>query len=241
MPLQDEERALHDSLAIVGMACRLPGADGLEAFWDLVVHGRTAWGRLPDSRLPRDLYFDPEKSKVGKSYSDLGAIVSPRPADPAVCPIRPEMLDRYDVAHHIFLEVASLACRDAGLDPFAMPRQARTGVYVGHTGGSTRIGDSVYSTGIDGSTAWLGEVEAARELLGAAAESVAAEVTASIRHDYPGRRPGEKLDIGALGAAKIVREALQLDGPYLVVDAACASSLQALAIAARALQQGGID
>ncbi|RLS74892.1 MAG: hypothetical protein DWI01_00790, partial [Planctomycetota bacterium] len=45
MPLQDEDRALHDSLAIVGMACRLPGADGLEAFWDLVVHGRTAWGR----------------------------------------------------------------------------------------------------------------------------------------------------------------------------------------------------
>jgi len=223
------------------MACRLPGADGLEAFWDLVVHGRTAWGRLPDSRLPRDLYFDPEKSKVGKSYSDLGAIVSARPADPAVCPIRPEMLDRYDVAHHIFLEVASLACRDAGLDPFAMPRQARTGVYVGHTGGSTRIGDYVYSTGIDGSTAWLGEVEAARELLGAAAESVAAEVTASIRHDHPGRRPGENLDLGALGAAKIVREALQLDGPYLVVDAACASSLQALAIAARALQQGGID
>ena len=223
------------------MACRLPGADGLEAFWDLVVHGRTAWGRLPDSRLPRDLYFDPEKSKVGKSYSDLGAIVTARPVDPAVCPIRPEMLDRYDVAHHIFLEVASLACRDAGLDPFAMPRQARTGVYVGHTGGSTRIGDYVYSTGIDGSTAWLGEVEAARELLGAAAESVAAEVTASIRHDHPGRRPGEKLDLGALGAAKIVREALQLDGPYLVVDAACASSLQALAIAARALQQGGID
>ena len=241
MPLQDEDRALHDSLAIVGMACRLPGADGLEAFWDLVVHGRTAWGRLPDSRLPRDLYFDPVKSKVGKSYSDLGAIVSERPADPAVCPIRADMLDRYDVAHHIFLEVASLACRDAGLDPFAMPRGPRTGVYVGHTGGSTRIGDYVYSTGIDGTTAWLGDVEAARELLGAGAESVAAEVTAAVRRDHPGRRPGEKLDLGALGAAKIVREALQLDGPYLVVDAACASSLQALAIAARALQQGGID
>ncbi|NDC64986.1 MAG: hypothetical protein EBZ59_13630, partial [Planctomycetia bacterium] len=70
------------------MACRLPGADGLEAFWDLVVHGRTAWGRLPQSRLPRELYFDPEKGKVGRSYSDLGALVSERPADPTVCPLR---------------------------------------------------------------------------------------------------------------------------------------------------------
>lgn len=241
MPLQDEDRALHDSLAIVGMACRLPGADGLDSFWNLVVHGRTAWGRLPDARLPRDLYFDPEKSKVGKSYSDLGAIVSDRPADPAVCPIRPDMLDRYDVAHHVFLEVASLACRDAGLDPFAMPRGRRTGVYVGHTGGSNRIGDYVYSTGIDGTAAWLGDVEAARELLGPEADAVAAEITAAVRRDHPGRRPGEKLELGALGAAKIVREALQLEGPYLVVDAACASSLQALAIAARALRQEGID
>ena len=232
---------MHESLAIVGMACRLPGADGLEAFWNLVVHGRTAWGRLPDSRLPRDLYFDPEKGKVGKSYSEMGALVSERPADPAVCPIRPDMIDRYDIAHHIFLEVASQACRDAGLDPFAMPKHRRTGVYVGHTGGSTRIGDYVYSTGIDGTATWLSEVEAARELLGADAEEVAAEVTAAVRRDHPGRRPGQKLDLGALGAAKIVREALGLDGPYLVVDAACASSLQALAIAARALDQGGID
>jgi acyl transferase domain-containing protein len=110
---------LKDSLAIVGMACRLPGADGLDAFWRLLVEGRTAWGPLPESRFSRDLYFHPEKSRVGKSYSEMGAVVPDRPVDPAVCPITPEMFRDYDVAHHIFLEVASLACRDAGMDPFA--------------------------------------------------------------------------------------------------------------------------
>ena len=29
-------------LAIVGMACRLPGADDLDAFWKMLVEGRTA-------------------------------------------------------------------------------------------------------------------------------------------------------------------------------------------------------
>ncbi|MCE2726412.1 MAG: acyltransferase domain-containing protein [Planctomycetaceae bacterium] len=233
---------MNEPLAIVGMACRLPGADGLEAFWNLVVEGRTAWGRLPESRLPRDLYFHPEKSRVGKSYSEMGAVVSDRPVDPAVCPITPEMIERFDVAHHIFLEVASLACRDAGMDPFAMPADRRTGVYVGHTGGSTRIGDIVYGTGIDEAAALLKEVDAARGLLGpAAAAEVAAEVTAAVRRRYPGRRPGQVLDLGAIGAAKIVQEALAVDGPYLVVDAACASSLQAMAIGARALLAGGID
>jgi acyl transferase domain-containing protein len=232
---------LKDSLAIVGMACRLPGADGLDAFWRLVAEGRTAWGPLPESRFSRELYFHPEKSRVGKSYSEMGAVVSDRPADPAVCPITPEMFRDYDVAHHIFLEVASLACRDAGMDPFAMPGDRRTGVYVGHTGGSTKIGDIVYATGIDETAALLSEVDAARAILGEDVDAVSAEVTAAVRKRYPGRKPGDTLDLGAIGAAKIVQEALKLDGPYLVVDAACASSLQAMAIGARSLLQGGID
>ncbi|MEI7863245.1 MAG: polyketide synthase, partial [Planctomycetota bacterium] len=232
---------MHESLAIVGMACRLPGADGLDALWQLVLNKQVAWGQLPESRLPRDLYFHPEKGTVGKSYSELGAVVSDRPIDPQTCPITPELLAKYDGAHHLFLEVASQACRDAGMDPFAMPADRRTGVYVGHTGGSTRIGDQVYSTGIEETAALLGEVEAARAVLGNDVERVAAEVTAAVRQHYPGRKPGEKTILAALGAAKIVQEALRLDGPYLVVDAACASSLQAMAIGARAVLQGGID
>ena len=103
----DMDADVNEPLAIVGMACRLPGADGLEAFWKLVVERGTAWGRLPESRLPRDLYFHPEKSRIGKSYSDMGAIVSDRPVDPAVCPLPADLARRYDIAHHIFLEVAS--------------------------------------------------------------------------------------------------------------------------------------
>ena len=232
---------MQESLAIVGMACRLPGGDGLEAFWDLVLQGQTAWGPLPEARLSRELYYDREKSKIGKSYSELGGIISDRPVDRALCPITPEMFEKYDIAHQIFLEVASLACRDAGMDPFAMPANRRTGVYVGHTGGSTKIGDVVYSTGIDQAAHLLCDMETAHTLLGSDAECVAAEVTAAIRSQYPGRTPGKAYDLGSLAVAKIVQEALRLDGPYLVVDAACASSLQAMAIGARALLQGGID
>jgi len=232
---------VNEPIAIVGMACRLPGADGLAEFWDLLVTGRAAWGPLPESRLPRDLYFDPEKGRRGKSYSELGAVVSDRPVDPGNCPLTADMAARYDIAHQIFLEVASLACRDAGMNPFAMPAGRRTGVYVGHTGGSTRISDIVYATGIDEAVSLLADVDAARRVLGDALEEVVADVTDAVRRRYPGRQPGQRLDLGAIGAAKIVQEALRLDGPYLVVDAACASSLQALAIAARSLAQGGID
>jgi len=203
------------------MACRLPGGDGLEEFWQLVIRGGTAWGPLPEDRFCRDLYYADGKGKTGKSYSELGGLVSDRPVDPAVCPLTADMVDRYDIAHQIFLEVASQACRDAGLDPFAMPTDRSTGVYVGHTGGSPVVGDCVYSTRIDEAATLLDEVEAARELLGSETATVAADLTAAVRTRYPGRQPGRPAELSALGAARIVREALRLEGPYLVVDAAC--------------------
>jgi len=151
------------------------------------------------------------------------------------------MRHHYDEAHHLFLEVASLACRDAGLDPFAMPGGIRTGVYLGHTGGSSRMGDMVYATGIDQTAPIFSDLPEAVNVLGVEANSVADDVTRQVRDRYPGRQPNETLDTQALGGAKIVHEALRLEGPYLVVDAACASSLQALAIGARSLLAGGVD
>ncbi len=233
---------LKEPLALVGMSCRLPGGDGLDEFWKLVAQGATAWGSLPADRLNRDLYFATEKGTIGKSYSELGGLISSRPVDQSVCPLTNDHKKHYDIAHQVFLEVASRACRDAGLDPFAMPKHSRTGVYVGHTGGSAAVGDYVYSTRIDEAAHLLHEVDVARELLGDdAVARVSEDVTAAVRRRYPGRKAGRPIALSALDAARLVREALQLEGPYLVVDAACASSLQALAIASRALNAGSID
>ncbi|CAJ2505236.1 Uu.00g126300.m01.CDS01 [Anthostomella pinea] len=41
----------HDSIAIVGMACRLPGADALEEFWQLLLDGTSILGELPPERF----------------------------------------------------------------------------------------------------------------------------------------------------------------------------------------------
>jgi len=180
------------------MSCRLPGGDGLDEFWKLVVRGATAWGSLPADRLDRDLYFASEKGTIGKSYSELGGLVSSRPVDQSVCPLTNDHKTRYDIAHQVFLEVASRACRDAGLDPFSMPKHSRTGVYVGHTGGSAAVGDYVYSTRIDEAAHLLHEVDVARELLGDdAVARVSEDVTAAVRRRYPGRKAGRPIALSA--------------------------------------------
>ncbi len=49
--------SLHKPLAVVGMACLLPGADGLDAFWQLLSEGRDAVVEMPPERLDRALYL----------------------------------------------------------------------------------------------------------------------------------------------------------------------------------------
>lgn len=123
-------------IAVVGMGCRMPGAENLDEYWSLISEGRSAIGRLPDDRLDRALYFDPgQRGQQGKSYSELGGVVPDRPVNPAICPLPPDLIARHDIAHLTMCEVAAAALRHAGLDPFQLPNR-RGGVYIGHAGGS---------------------------------------------------------------------------------------------------------
>jgi microcystin synthetase protein McyD len=127
------------------MACRLPGADNLDQFWDMVRTGRTAWGPVPENRFNRKLYYDPTPGVVNKSYSDVAALVDYRPVDRTVCPISDAAIASYDLAHLTLCEVAATACRHAGLDPAALPYD-NTGVYIGHAAASEVAAELTYAT-----------------------------------------------------------------------------------------------
>ena len=60
----------HKPLAIIGMACWLPGAENLEQFWQLLIENRSAIRKVPHSLLDRQLYFSAKKGERGKSYID---------------------------------------------------------------------------------------------------------------------------------------------------------------------------
>ncbi|KAJ5672571.1 polyketide synthase [Penicillium longicatenatum] len=53
-----------DDIAIVGMACRLPGgATSPSKLWDLLVNERSAQGDIPNSRFNIDAFYHPDGSK----------------------------------------------------------------------------------------------------------------------------------------------------------------------------------
>ena len=227
-------------IAIIGMACRVPGADNLEQFWQLIQQGRHALGPVPADRLDRDLYYDPQIGVCGKTYTDLAGLVNYRPIDRQICPLPEEWLATHDVAHLTLCEVAASACRDARYDPLSLP-YSNTGVYVGHAAASGLGGRMNYATTVAETAEYLREVGAFASLPPSRADAVIRDVVDRIRRENPHRNADGSPYLGACVAASLISRAFGLDGPYMSFNAACASSLQALAQALRALQTGRVD
>ncbi|MBX7187299.1 MAG: SDR family oxidoreductase [Vicinamibacteria bacterium] len=227
-------------LAVVGMACRLPGADNLEEYWKLISEGRCAIDSLPESRLERGIYFDPAKGRLGKTYSDIGGLVEDKPPSAELTELLGDRIGRADPCHQALAEVVLEACRSAGMDSSVFP-DPFAGVYVGHSGGSRRGGDAIVS---DFAEDTAGILDALPEIQSLPPDRRAGLVTAFFEalRDWPGALDAQgQPRLEPREAARMVKDALRLTGPALVVDAACASSLTALGLAALALESGEIE
>src|SRR4029450_9636181 len=131
-------------LAIIGMACRLPGASNLEEYWKLIRTGASGITEIPPHRLDQQLYFSPEKGLLGKTYTRLGGIVETPRFDREACPVPEDLISACDSSHVAMLDVAASTFRHAGYAPLALPL-SNTGVFVGHARGSPLIGDLAYA------------------------------------------------------------------------------------------------
>jgi acyl transferase domain-containing protein/NAD(P)-dependent dehydrogenase (short-subunit alcohol dehydrogenase family)/acyl carrier protein len=227
-------------VAIVGADCRLPGASGLSEYWSLISEGRTAISKVPDSRLERSLYYTETVGELGKSYSDLAGLVEETPFDRHCCPISDALIERSDLVHLRMLEVCVGALRDSGLDPFQMPT-ARSGVYIGHSGGSCLAGDMAFGSYAAEVAHLLRDEEAFGRWPAALRDRAAAELQQTIRRQMPSRSPEYNPNLAAHDVSVLVNRALDLNGPAVAIDAACASSMIAIAQAILALQCGQID
>lgn len=229
---------LNRPLAIVGMACRLPGADGLEAYWDLLQRGGYSVERMPDAKLDRRLYFDPEKGKRGKTYADVGGFVTERELDWGLLPFSKTEAQDYDECHLNLCEVAARSFADAGYSAEQLVGR-RVGVFVGHSGGSTLGGELAFRALAREQAELLTEVQQAvgSDLSDAAWQRAKREFQTRMEHGRPQRSNGKPF-VEASYAAGLISNAFDLDGPFMSIDAACASSLVALALGANSLHSG---
>ena len=128
---QSQELLSADPIAIVGIACRVPGGgDTPELYWQLLRDGVDTIGPVPADRWNGDAWFDADLSVTGKIVTRQGGFL-PRidGFDAGYFGILPREAERMDPQQRLFLEVASEALDDAGLTREQL-RGSRTGVFV---------------------------------------------------------------------------------------------------------------
>ncbi|MFE5759271.1 type I polyketide synthase [Streptomyces massasporeus] len=130
----DLEAQRTEPIAVVSMACRLPGGIATpEAFWDLLSRGADAVGGLPKRWEGLDLY-DPDPEAAGKSYAREGGFIEDIEGfDAEFFGISPREAQSMDPQQRIVLETAWEALERAGIRPASL-NESRTGVYLGTMG-----------------------------------------------------------------------------------------------------------
>ncbi|MEM7130985.1 MAG: SDR family NAD(P)-dependent oxidoreductase [Chloroflexota bacterium] len=117
-----------NEIAIIGMACRVPGAETPDQLWHNVVHGVESVQRYSDDALreagvPEDLIRNPNYVKAGLPLQGMDLF------DPGFFQLRSVDAQVMDPQHRHFLECAWEALEDGGYDPERFP--GRIGVFGG--------------------------------------------------------------------------------------------------------------
>ncbi|HEU4534226.1 MAG TPA: type I polyketide synthase, partial [Polyangiaceae bacterium] len=120
-----------EPIAVVGLACRFPQAEGTAAYWRLLREGVDAIVEVPRSRWDARALFDADLSAPGKLNTRWGGFIEGVDRfEPSFFGISPREACYMDPQQRLMLELAWEAFEDAGVPPRSL-RETATGVFVG--------------------------------------------------------------------------------------------------------------
>ena len=123
---------MNEPIAIVGMACKFPGAPDLASFWHLLLEGGNAVTEgVPESGVGRLGEIFRNSPEVQNEACRYGAFVDDIDQfDASFFRISPVEANLLDPQQRMMLELSWLALEDASIDPDTL-KGSRTGVYTG--------------------------------------------------------------------------------------------------------------
>ena len=229
----DTEMKRQCPIAIVGMDCLFPNASGLHDYWRLIRHGEDSVTEVPETHWKISDYCANDPQLADMITCRRGAFLSETVFDPIEFGIPPTVIEATDTAQLLGLVVAKRALADAGYDDQREFDRRRAGVILGVTGTQ----ELVLPLGARlGHPLWRKALAEAGVATGVAEEVVRRIADGYVEwqeNSFPGL-------LGNVVAGRIANR-LDLRGTNCVVDAACASSLSAVHLAALELSSGRTD
>ncbi|GAA4624848.1 type I polyketide synthase [Actinoallomurus vinaceus] len=128
----DGKRQLDEPVAVIGMACRMPGeVDSPDDLWRLLIEKRDPVREGPFDRWDIDAFYDPDRETPGRSNTRWAATLDDIAGfDAAFFGISPAEAASMDPQHRLLLEASWEALEYAGMPPRDVTG-TQGGVFVG--------------------------------------------------------------------------------------------------------------
>ena len=232
---RNESRAAAQApIAIVGIACVFPKAGGLQDYWANIRNGVDAITEIPEAYWKTSDYYDADPKQPDMTYGRRGGFIDPIDFEPMAFGISPRDLEATDSTQLIGLHVASQALQDAGYGPEGREfDREKTSVILGVSGTlplviplGARLGHPIWRKALEDAGV---DPETTEDVI----ERIGDGYVPWQENSFPGL-------LANVVAGRIANR-LDLHGTNCIVDAACASSLSAVHLAALELEAGRAD
>ena len=226
-------------LAIIGIGCMFPKAGDPTSYWTNIRDGVDCISDVPDTHWNPSDYYNGDASTPDMTYAQRGGFIDAIDFDPLLYGLSPNNIEATDTTQLLGMAVARQALLDAGYSTNQDSKDGkpfdrnRTSVILGVTGTlelviplGARLGHPLWrkaltESGVD--------------------ENIIEEVIQRISDGYvPWQENSFPGLLGNVAAGRIANR-FDLGGTNCVVDAACASSLSAVHMAAMELYSGRSD
>jgi acyl transferase domain-containing protein len=223
-------------IAIIGMACVFPGAPDMQRYWENILHKVNSISDAPPE-WEAELFYEQDTKADDRTYCKRGGFLGKLAQfDPFTFGIMPNAVDGGEPDHFMALQASHDAIKDCGkLD--LEPVKQRTAVIIGRGTYVNRGNAAALQQGV--------MVESFLRILKQLHPEHSDEEIAEIKKHLKAGLPPFHADTASGLVPNIItgRIANRLDlmGPNYLIDAACASSLVAVEMAARELESGRCD
>ncbi|MEW5848271.1 MAG: beta-ketoacyl synthase N-terminal-like domain-containing protein [Myxococcota bacterium] len=229
-----------EPIAVVGMGGIFPGAEGVDAFWRMIMDGRDTTREVPKDRWDIDRHWSNDPTRLDRSYSRLGCFLEKLPSLEERWRIPPSAAESLDPSHLLVLRCAEEALSDARYTPgrWDKDRVAVMLAFLPYQGkkflADIRVNFQEYAADLAHALKQAGVSDEQ-------AHAVLAETEVRFKRALPGI--SEDTLTGYLGSVNAARVTKLHDfhGPHFVVDSACASTHAALHAAVSALRHRTAD
>ena len=221
-------------VAVVGVGCLFPKAQGRNAYWANILAGVDAIREVPPTHWNAADYLNADPKKPDHVYTARGGFLDPVDFDVLEFGVSPNNLEATDATQLLALTAVQQALHDAGYGPGGRTfDRKRTSVLLGVTGTlqlviplGARLGHPIWRKALKDAGV---DPETAEDVVGRISDAYVPWQ----ENSFPGL-------LGNVVAGRIANR-FDFGGSNCVVDAACASSLAAVHLAAMELQSGRSD